>query len=302
MTGSRPARSVRLERTGDGFCARFFAMGGPCEVLTEARDEREAMRYGELAAGEAWRVEDRYSRYLDGNIVARINSAGGAGVEVDDETARLIHFADRLHGLSDGRFDITSGALRAAWTFDGSDRVPSARAVQRALSNVGWSRVTWDGSRLCMPAGMQIDLGGICKEYAVDRAAALLRDSGEAAALVNFGGDLAVVRAPRRRRRWQVGIESADAPGESAVRLIDLGAGALATSGDARRFLQRNGVRYGHILDPRTGWPIADAPRSVTVAADTCTQAGMLSTLAMLQGAGAENFLEGQEVRYWIFR
>lgn len=277
-------------------------MGGPCEVLTEVQGEAEAARLGRLAADEAWRVEDKYSRYLEGNIVARINSAAGASVEVDEETARLIDFAARLYALSDGRFDVTSGALRAAWKFDGSDRVPDPARIERALANVGWSRVSWDGARLRMPAGMEIDLGGICKEYAVDRAAAIVRQASAAPALVNFGGDLAVSRPPVRRSCWQVGIESADAPGESAVRLIDLAAGALATSGDARRFLLKDGVRYGHILDPRTGWPIADAPRSITIAADTCTQAGMLSTLAMLEGRSAEGFLAEQGVRHWVFR
>lgn len=302
MSGRPPARSVRLERTGDGFCTRFFAMGGPCEVLIEGSDESEAVLLGQLAADEAWRVEDKYSRYLDDNIVARINSANGASVEVDDETSRLIDFAVELHKLSDGRFDITSGALRAAWTFDGSDRVPAAARVERALGNVGWKRVTWDGARLQMPAGMEVDFGGICKEYAVDRAALLLRESSLAAALVNFGGDLAVSRSPVRRPCWKVGIESATEPGKSAARLLDLSAGALATSGDARRFLVRDGVRYGHILDPQSGWPIADAPRSVTVAADTCTQAGMISTLAMLEGKAAEVFLGSQGVRYWVLR
>jgi thiamine biosynthesis lipoprotein len=293
---------VRLEHTGDGFRARFFAMGGPCEVLAETRIEGEAARLGQLAAEEAWRVEDKYSRYLDGNIVARINSAAGASVEVDDETARLIDFAVELHALSDGRFDITSGALRSAWTFDGSDRVPDACTVARALRRVGWDRAEWDGRRLRMPAGMEIDLGGICKEYAVDRAARLLREAGPASVLVNFGGDLAVGGSPVRRPAWKVGIESVETPGANATRLIDLVTGGLATSGDARRFIIRDGVRYGHILDPRTGWPIAGAPRSVTVAADTCTQAGMLSTLAMLAGDEAERFLGEQGVRYWVLR
>ena len=75
-----------------------------------------------------------------------------------------------------------------------------------------------------------------------------------------------------------------------------------ATSGDSRRFLLKEGVRYGHILDPRTGWPVANAPRSVTVAASSCTEAGLLATLAMLEGAGARSFLEGQGVRHWILQ
>ena len=87
-----------------------------------------------------------------------------------------------------------------------------------------------------------------------------------------------------------------------AERDLQLRAGALATSGDARRFLLKDGVRYGHILDPRTGWPVRGAPRSVSVAAPSCTEAGVLSTLAMLQGAGAEAWLAAQAVPHWIVR
>jgi thiamine biosynthesis lipoprotein len=131
----------------------------------------------------------------------------------------------------------------------------------------------------------------------VDRCVAVLRLRIEAAGLVNFGGDLAVSAAPRARKAWKVAIEGPEAG--TPERLLDLRQGAIATSGDARRFLLKNGVRYAHILDPRTGWPIADAPKSVTVAAETCTQAGMLSTLAMLRGADAESFLTSQSVRFW---
>jgi thiamine biosynthesis lipoprotein len=82
--------------------------------------------------------------------------------------------------------------------------------------------------------------------------------------------------------------------------ILQLEHGALATSGDSRRFLLKDGVRYGHVLDPRTGWPVAGAPRSVTVAASSCTEAGLLSTLALLQGPRAAGYLNEQGVRYWI--
>ena len=275
-------------------------MGSPCEVLLESNDRANAARAGEAVANEAWRIEDKFSRYLDDSVVQRINTAGGETVSVDDETARLLDFATTLYELSDARFDITSGTLREVWTFDGSDRVPDRKAVAAVLERVGWQRVDWNNPHLTLPPGMQIDLGGIGKEYAVDRCVETLRATLDAPGLVNFGGDLAVTGPPRRRDAWRVAVEG-DSP-ERADRLIDLRQGALATSGDARRFLLRDGVRYSHILDPGTGWPVPDAPHSVTVAADTCTQAGMLSTFAMLKGMGAEAFLEEQGVRYWCRR
>ena len=275
-------------------------MASPCEVLLEGVAEDTARSVAQAVADEAWRIEDKFSRYLDGNVVHRINTANGQPVSVDAETARLLAFAATLHELSGGRFDVTSGVLREAWTFDGSDRVPAAADVEKALGRVGWNRATWKEPEFALPSGMEIDLGGIGKEYAVDRCVEVLRSSGDMPGLVNLGGDLAVTGPPLARDAWRVAVEG-DSP-EHADRLIDLRQGALATSGDARRFLLKNGVRYGHILDPRTGWPVPEAPHSITVAADTCTQAGMLSTMAMLKGKEAEAFLSEQGVLFWCRR
>ena len=275
-------------------------MASPCEVLLEGVSEDAARTVAEAVAAEAWRIQDKFSRYSDGSVVHQINTANGQPVSVDDETARLLDFAATLHELSDGRFDVTSGVLREAWTFDGSDRVPAPPDVDKILERVGWSRATWNNPLFELPPGMEIDLGGIGKEYAVDRCVEILRSSCDTPGLVNFGGDLAVTGPPLARDAWRVAVEG-DSP-EHADRIIDLRQGALATSGDARRFLLKNGVRYGHILDPRTGWPVPGAPHSITVAADTCTQAGMLSTMAMLRGKGAEAFLSEQGVKFWCRR
>jgi FAD:protein FMN transferase len=101
---------------------------------------------------------------------------------------------------------------------------------------------------------------------------------------------------------WRVGVETPGAEDQRATRLIDLRQGALATSGDTYRYVARDGKRYTHILDPRTGYPVENAPRSVTVAASTCTQAGMLTTLGVLQGADAERFLQGAGAQFWVQR
>lgn len=277
-------------------------MGGPCEVLAEVADEAEARKVADTVAACAWRVEDRFSRYRADNIVARINTASGEPVEVDGETANLFDFAALMYRLSDGLFDITSGVLRKAWTFDGGNRVPEQAEIDALLPFVGWSKVHWVRPVITLPAGMQIDFGGIGKEYAVDQAAQLAAQITSAAVLVNFGGDLAVTRSRNGDRAWRVGIESIDAAVRTAAKLVDLAAGALSTSGDTYRYVESEGRRLSHILNPRTGWPVSGAPRSVTVAAPTCTNAGMLTTLAMLRGPGAEAFLEAEGVRHWVQR
>ncbi len=276
-------------------------MGGPCEVLVEVVDVAPARSVVDAVAACAWRIEDKFSRYRPDNIVARINESAGEPVEVDDETANLLDFAARVHDLSGGLFDITSGVLRKAWSFDGGRRTPSRAAIEALLPFVGWSKVHWERPMITMRAGMQIDFGGIGKEYAVDQATQLATRASDAAVLVNFGGDLAVTRARDGNRPWRVGVEAIGGV-ERPARLVDLAAGALATSGDTYRYVESAGRRLSHILDPRTGRPVCGAPRSVTVSASTCTSAGTLSTLAMLRGTGAEMFLESEGVRHWVQR
>ena len=286
------------ERPGGLFAVSFGAMASPCEVLVYTQERAEALQVGELAANEAWRVEHKFSRYRDHSVVAGIHRKRGQVIALDPETASLMDFAQQCFEMSGGVFDITSGILRRAWKFDGSDRVPDPASVAQLLPLIGFDKLQWRAPDLLVPQGMELDFGGIGKEYAVDRAYDILTVRCGQPFLVNFGGDLRANRRPPHGP-WQVGIERPDTD-RSAALLLELEHGALATSGDSRRFLLKEGVRYGHILDPRTGWPIANAPRSVTVAASSCTEAGLLATLAMLEGAGAGTFLESQGVRHWI--
>ncbi len=288
-----------VEARGEHLLAvRFSAMASPCEVLLPAMSRSTALAIGEVAAQEAWRVEQKYSRYRDDSVTARIHDNRGKAIDVDEETASLIDFSSRCFELSAGLFDITSGVLRRAWTFDGSDHIPDTAAIEGLLPWVGFDKLDWKSPRLLLPAGMELDFGGIGKEYAVDRAYELLAARDTTPFLVNFGGDLRANRPPPHGP-WQVGVERPDTDREATL-LLDLEHGALATSGDSRRYVLRNGVRYGHILHPRTGWPVHGAPRSVTVAASSCTEAGLLATLALLQGDRAQAFLEEQGVRYWL--
>jgi thiamine biosynthesis lipoprotein len=294
-----PAASVGLRREQGYWRSTFVAMANPCEVLCDTDDAALAGRIGEVAACEALRVEAKFSRYRDDNVVHAINTSGGRTVSVDAETAQLIDFGATLWRLSEGAFDLTSGVLRRAWRFDPRGKLPSPETIGALMRHVGWRRVHWHNPRLTLPGGMEIDLGGIGKEYAVDRVVALLQQFSGTPVLVNFGGDLRATMPPRATRAWHVGIESIAAAG-TADHVVELRHGALATSGDTRKYIEANGQRYGHIIDARTGWPSPRAPRSVTVAADTCTQAGTLATLAMLQGEQASAFLEREAVQYWV--
>jgi thiamine biosynthesis lipoprotein len=279
-----------LQRADGGWRGGFDAMASPCELLVDGVDEAAARALLQQAQTEALRIERRYSRYRDDSVVARLHATRGTWQWVDEETALLLDFAAQCHALSGGLFDITSGVLRRAWRFDGSERVPTAAVVAALRPLVGWHRLRWQRPRLWLPEGMELDFGGIGKEYAVDRTLALLQAACPAPMLVNFGGDL-VCSGPRADgRAWQVGIEQPTGAGAAAA-VLSLHHGALATSGDARRFVLHQGRRLGHVLDPRSGWPVEGAPRSVTVAAPRCVEAGMLSTMALLRGPGAADWL-----------
>lgn len=303
MVRSEPdAQGVTLSQRGRFWVGEFRAMASPCEVHVEHVSKQVSIGLIKLVMQEAQRIEKVFSRYLQDNVVWAINNSAGRAVEVDEEMGRMFDFAQSCFDISEGLFDITSGVLREAWHFDGSDNIPSQTLIDSLLPRIGWSKVQWVAPLFTLPKGMQIDLGGIGKEYAVDRSVALINAAAaDVPCLVNYGGDLRANRPPVSKPEWGVGIEAAK-PGEQTSLSLQLYRGALTSSGDAQRYLMKDGVRYGHVLNPLTGWPVVDAPASVTVAGDSCLQAGILSTLAILKGSQAESFLDGQGVKYWCQR
>ena len=290
--------NTELKKETDFWKGSFMAMASPCDVLMEVENESLAQEILNAIANEAWRIEDKFSRYKKDNIIFQINHSNGDVVTIDEETSRLLDFANELFEISEGLFDVTSGVLRKLWKFDGSDKVPEKKQVKKILKNIGWQKVSRYEDGVALPEAMEIDLGGIGKEYAVDRCVQIARQKTKKSVLVNFGGDLATTTARKNKSYWSVGrlITGSD----EACGIFQLYSGAIATSGDANRYLLKDGVRYSHILNPVTGWSVVDAPHTVSVAAATCIDAGMMSTLAMLQGGQAEAFLKLQEVEYWI--
>lgn len=288
-----------LSKTSFGFRGLFIAMASECEVLIESDCDELAESVVSAVASEAWRIEQKYSRYNADSVVGEINGANGTTVRVDAETSTLLEFAATLFELSEGAFDVTSGVLGRVWRFDGGDKLPTADAVSLLLSKIGWQKRYWTPPYLTLPAGMSLDFGGIGKEYAADKAAGLVRALTAKPVLVNFGGDIIATAPPSTQNHWTIGASLASCTVDSVIALK---AGGLATSGDQNRYLLRDGIRYSHILDARTGWPVEDAPSVVTVASPTCVEAGMLASLAALQGKNAEVFLRAQQVPFWVRR
>lgn len=268
----------------------FRAMGAPCQI--QLHETPGALRIARAAIDEVERLERKYSRYRDDSVASAINRSAGDpdGVAVDAETAALLDYADIGHRESGGRFDITSGVLRRAWDFR-SGRLPDDDEIAPLRALVGWHRVGWDGTRIVLPrVGMEIDFGGYVKEYTADRVAALCREMGARHGLVDLGGDVALVGPNPDGSPWRVGIRHPRIA-DTALAWIPLPAGAIATSGDYERFMVIDGRRYGHILDPRTGWPV-EGLVSVSVVAPHCVVAGTATTIAML--------LPEDEGRTWL--
>lgn len=288
-----------LSKSEDIWIGRFTAMACPCEILIDSDSRSLARKATQMAFDEARRIEHKFSRYRKDNIIHAINTSAGKTLEVDNETADMLDFAEQCYQLSDGKFDVTSGVLREIWKFDGSDNLPDQQQVDQILPRIGWDKVRWQRPYITLPEGMEIDLGGIGKEYAVDQTARLLSQAIDTSFLVNFGGDIFARKSADRNKPWLIGIDDPEHTGVKSIGRVELLQGGLATSGDARRYLIQNGIRYSHILDPLSGWPVPDAPHSITVIANTCLEAGMLSTFAMLQGKDAKAFLEAQDVKFW---
>jgi FAD:protein FMN transferase len=260
----------------------FQAMASRCEVVLEAADADVANGLAGAAIAEVQRIEQAYSRYRADSIVSRINAAAGGGfIECDDETTRLLDFADQLFEESGGLFDITSGVLRRAWDFK-AGRVPSEAELAACTASIAWGDVERDGRAIRLPrTGMELDFGGFGKEYAADRAAEVLLALGVRHGYVNLAGDLRVCGPRPDGSAWAVGIQHPREPG-AILASMGMRAGALATSGDYERFFERDGRRYCHILDPRSGRSVTYW-RSVSVVAPQAIVAGAVSTIAMLR-------------------
>jgi thiamine biosynthesis lipoprotein len=259
----------------------FKAMGSPCEILMFAPERGDEI--AALARAEVERLEARYTRYRPTSFLSEINraAAGGGSIEVDAETALLLDYAAACFEQSGGLFDITSGVLRQAWRFDRGE-LPDRAVLDELTPRIGWDKVSWRSPVLSFPVpGMEIDFGGVVKEYAVDRVAGLLEGAGVRHGAVNLGGDVRIVGPRPDGAAWSVGIRHHRRPG-AVAGAVELKRGAMATSGDYERCIVIDGAHYGHILNPRTGWPVRGLA-SVSVVAELCLLAGSAATIAMLK-------------------
>lgn len=276
-------------------------MGCPCEIQLFCSSESRANQIANTAISDVRRLELRYSRYRNDSFLSNINrtAAKGGSITIDEETAALLNYAATCYEQSDGLFDITSGILRRAWHFD-SNRLPDQSEIDPLLEKTGWHKLNWQPPKLSfLIAGMEIDFGGIVKEYAADRVAGLCIQGGICHGIVNLGGDVKIIGPRADEKPWRIGL-SHPRLRDTLAETIFLKSGAVASSGDYERCMIVDGIRYSHILNPKTGWP-ARHLAAVSVVAELCVIAGSASTIAILKEETGAKWLEDLGLTHlWI--
>jgi thiamine biosynthesis lipoprotein len=239
-------------------------------------------------------VENAFSTYRPQSEISRFNRAARAGepFAVSADFASVMRTAARVFELSGGAWDGTVMPLVDLWGFGPAGPVsepPPPERVQAALARVGFARIELraPGALVKREAGVTLDLSSIAKGYGVDAVAGLLQRAGYASFLVEIGGEVSAAGTRRDGQPWRIGVNRprAEAAPDEVYRVVALHDGALATSGDYRNQFEKDGVRYSHIIDPRTGRPITNRVVSASVLAPDCTLADGLATAVMVMGA-----------------
>jgi thiamine biosynthesis lipoprotein len=253
------------------------------EVLDHGRSEaaREAIN---AAYRELHRIDALMSEWKPDSPISQVNAHAGEGaVEVPAELREMLERSVRYSEKSEGTFDITWRGMGRIWHFDDRFRVPGANEVEAARQNVNYREIEIQGNRVRLPRStMSIGLGGIAKGYAVDRAAQVLKAAGFTDAMVDGGGDV-LVSGTKNGEPWRLGVQHPRQERGTLIGVLRLSNQALVTSGDYERFRVVDGVRYHHIIDPRTGWP-AKASSSVTVVSPTAERGVVLAKAVFILG------------------
>ena len=237
------------------------------------------------AMEECGRYEQMLSRTIEGSDVWRINHADGEPVEVSEDTAAILRCAAEISRKSAGAFDITIAPASMMWDFtSGKAELPDAEALAAAAELVDYSKVQVEGNTVTLPKGMMIDLGGIAKGYIADRIKEYMKERGIEHAILSFGGNIVAIGKKPDGTDWKVGIQDIDKPtGEYMLVAANRG-GSTVTSGIYERGFEIDGVRYHHLLNPKTGWPEQNELASVTILSDSSMEGDALATAAFILG------------------
>lgn len=263
------------------------AMGTDARFQVVAGSARQAADMFRPAIEQVRRVERLMSTYLPESEISRLNAHGSQeAVGLSPDVLHVLHKAVEASELTGGAFDVTYAPLRTLWrAAERQNRMPGPEAMDQALAAVGYDKIVFEDGRVRFAApGMEVDLGGIAKGYAIDLAAAALQEAGAEAGIVDVGGDLRLFGAPEPGGRWRVAVRRP--PGVNKEFVLGVPACAVTTSGDYARWFEVEGQHLSHIIDPRTGRSVAHMT-SVTLVAPDATTADALATGVSVMGAQA---------------
>lgn len=229
--------------------------------------------------------ESVLSRTIEGSDVWRLNHAYGEPVEVNPETVELLRLAIEIGELSGGAFDVTIAPASELWIFTADEpSLPDPDTLKNAVMRVDYRNIAIEGNTVTLNNNAQIDLGGIAKGYIADRVAAYLREAGVASACINMGGNIVTIGKKPDGSEWTIGVRDPNGTAEQSEEVLSLADAAVVTSGNYERFFELDGVRYHHLLDPKTGMPAQNGMASVTIIGTQSALCDALSTACFVLG------------------
>ncbi len=262
-------------------------MGSLFDITVVDQDSTRAHQHIQDAADEIERIENLISEWRSTTQISQVNqNAGIHPVKVDREVFELTQRAIRYSQLTDGAFDISIAALDKVWVFDGSmEQLPSDTAIRNSVQYVGHQYIILDSVNSTIfleKKGMKIGFGSIGKGYAADKGRELLQSLGVKGGIVNASGDLSTWGTQPNKQPWKIGVRNPFKT-HKIIKVLKLGYGSVATSGSNEKFVEIDGKRYTHIINPQTGWP-STGLTSVTVSGPSAEFANFLSTSIMVLG------------------
>lgn len=276
---------LRQPRTDGQVSRTALIMGTVVDVRAYGEEDTQLEKAVAAAFDEMSRVEQLFSSHIAESEISRL-SAATESLSLSPEVIDLLQMGQKISSDTSGAFNLCLGALKDLWQIEGEKpHIPSDQELSAVLKKTGTGALTIVGDKVIKSrADIKIDLGGIAKGYAVDRAVSVLRQAGVTSATVNAGGDIALL-GDKQGRPWRIGIQHPRQTNDLLVTL-QLKDQAVVTSGDYERYFERDGIRYHHIFDPATGQPARQC-QSVTVVAATAASADALATAAFVMGPDA---------------
>ena len=244
--------------------------------------DKEILEGAVALCGEYEKV---FSRTVEGSDVWRINHAEGSPVRVCGDTAELLTIALNICEKSGGALDITIAPASDLWDFKADEpEIPDSGELSSAAELVDYTKLKLEGDMVTLPAGMAIDLGAVAKGYIADKAAEYLKEKGVESAILNLGGNVVALGGKPDGREWSIGIQDPEEENGRVGYSVLVADESVVTSGIYQRGFDKDGVRYHHILDRATGWPVQNGLASVTIIADSSAMADAMSTACFVLG------------------